>query len=1028
MAITTTLNPALGLQWHLTKIFGGRQDQIWSEFTGAGIRVGVFDDGLEKTNADLRGNYNAAGELRINGVAVDPSLGSGVHGTAVAGIIAAQANNGIGGVGVAHGASITGFNVFTGAGAGSNFLTSIRAMSTMDVANNSWGWTARYADPSSASGSFGQLFQAALKTSADVGRGGLGTIIVNAAGNEWQELRDANASQFNASRHTITVGAIGEDGDVAFYSTRGSSVFVSAPSSGGGRGITTTDKTGTAGYSATDVTNSFGGTSAASPIVSAVAALMLDANDKLGWRDVQDILAITADHTTPASLTGPATGRMAFGWTINKADNVNGGGMHYSNDVGFGQVDAFEAVRFAEVWGRFGTAQTSANEQMTSVSGSLNRAIGDSQTIEFKVNVARALEIESAALTLTLTHGNLNDLRIELISPEGTRSVVLNPSTGVSSASNLTWTFATEALRGETSLGNWTVRITDTKTGATGGIASYRLDVFGDAPSVNDVYHYTSEFAKMAALDASRAVLRDTDGGIDWLNAAGATTATVINLNQGSASSIHGRNLTIAAGTVIANAVTGDGNDSLTGNEVGNVLLGMRGDDMLQGLGGADTLDGGLGVDVASYAASTAAVDVSLVRATQVGGHAQGDVLIAIENIVGSSFNDMLAGNAGANRLDGGLGIDFVSYAASTAAVDVNLTRATQIGGHAQGDVLIAIENIVGSNFNDILAGDAGTNRLDGGLGIDSVSYAASTVAVDVNLTRATQIGGHAQGDILIAIENVTGSNFNDSLTGNEVGNILLGMRGDDILQGLGGADTLDGGLGIDVASYAASTAAVDVSLIRATQVGGHAQGDVLIAIEYIVGSSFNDMLAGDAGANRLDGGLGIDSASYAASSVAVDVNLTRATQVGGHAQGDVLIAIENIVGSSFNDLLAGDAGANRLDGGAGNDILRGGGGADVLIGGVGNDTLFGGAGDDSLFGGLGNDIFGFDGRGFGLDTIMDFQDGRDLLDLRGLGLTFASISIVSATDKYLVYAGGGIISVSGAERGFLTASDFLFA
>ncbi len=766
MSIAANLNPTYSQQWHIPRTFGGAQDVIWSEFTGRGIKVGVFDDGLEKTSADLRGNYNAAGELRINGVAVDPSLGSGVHGTAVAGIIAAQANNGIGGVGVAHGASITGFNVFTGAGTGANFLTSIRAMSTMDVTNNSWGWVDRYANGSMTAGSFNQQFSAALKSAADTGRGGFGTIIVNAAGNDGQALTDANTSSFNASRHTITVGAIGEDGDVAFYSTRGSSVFVSAPSSGGGRGIATTDRSGVSGYSNSDVTTSFGGTSAATPIVSAVAALMLDANERLGWRDVQDILAITADHTTPAGLNGAIAGRMTSGWTVNKADTINGGGQHYSNDVGFGQVDGFEAVRFAEVWSRFGAAQTSANEQALSISGTLNRALGDNQRLEFKVNVGRAIEVESAALTLTLSHGNMSDLRVELVSPEGTRSVLLSPSTGTTVASNLTWTFATEALRGETSLGDWTVRITDTKTGATGSIASYKLDVFGDAPTVNDVYHYTNEFAKMAALDAGRAILRDTDGGIDWINASATKTDARVDLNQGATSSLYGRSLTIASGSVIENAVTGDGNDVLIGNDAANVLVGMRGN---------DTLDGG----------------------------------------------------AGADTLEGGVGTDTVTYVRSTVAVDINLTRAAQVGGHAQGDVLILIENIVGSNLNDILTGDAG---------------------------------------------------------------------------------------------------------------------------------------------------------------------------------------------------------ANLLDGGAGNDILRGGGGSDRLLGGAGNDTLNGGLGDDALTGGAGNDFYAFDVRGFGIDTIVDFQDGRDLLDLRGLGVTFASISIATAADRYVVNTGFGTINVSGVERGTLGASDFLFA
>ncbi len=225
-------------------------------------------------------------------------------------------------------------------------------MATMDVANNSWGWTSKYADVSSVAGSFGQLFQAALKSSADTGRAGLGTIIVNAARQRLARRDD--------QRERLPVQRLAPH-DHRRRHRRGwrcrrlfepRLVHLRLGSlERGGRGITTTDKAGVAGYSTTDVTNGFGGTSAASPIVSALAALMLDANDKLGWRDVQDILAVTADHTTPSSLNGGAVGRMAFGWTINKAENVNGGGLHYSNDVGFGQADGFEAVRFAEVWG-----------------------------------------------------------------------------------------------------------------------------------------------------------------------------------------------------------------------------------------------------------------------------------------------------------------------------------------------------------------------------------------------------------------------------------------------------------------------------------------------------------------------------------------------------------------------------------------------------------------------------------------------------------------------------------------------------
>ncbi len=141
--------------------------------------------------------------------------------------------------------------------------------------------------------------------------------------------------------------------------------------------------------------------------------------------------------------------------------------------------------------------------------------------------------------------------------------------------------------------------------------------------------------------------------------------------------------LTIAAGTVIENAVTGDGNDTLIGNDIANILLGMRGNDTLDGGAGADTLDGGVGVDTASYVRSTVAVDVNLTRATQVGGHAQGDVLVSIENLVGSNLNDVLTGDAIANILDGGAGNDILRGGAGNDILRGGLGNDTLVGAPA---------------------------------------------------------------------------------------------------------------------------------------------------------------------------------------------------------------------------------------------------------------------------------------------------------------------------------------------------------
>ena len=127
------------------------------------------------------------------------------------------------------------------------------------------------------------------------------------------------------------------------------------------------------------------GTSLSTPEVTGVVALMLQANPGLGWRDVQNILAASATHT------GSAIGAAALGtnensyWFLNDAANWNGGGMHFSNDYGYGMLNAYNAVRMAEVWSLFGSAQTTANEQVWNNSDDTDRVIPDNGTLTTSV-------------------------------------------------------------------------------------------------------------------------------------------------------------------------------------------------------------------------------------------------------------------------------------------------------------------------------------------------------------------------------------------------------------------------------------------------------------------------------------------------------------------------------------------------------------------------------------------------------------------------------------------------------------------
>jgi serralysin len=231
--------------------------------------------------------------------------------------------------------------------------------------------------------------------------------------------------------------------------------------------------------------------------------------------------------------------------------------------------------------------------------------------------------------------------------------------------------------------------------------------------------------------------------GIDTAYYYSSTAGVTVNLAGGTSSGgdAQGDTLTFIEYVIGSNT----GNDALFGDSGANYLAGMGGDDLFDGGAGADSLVGGAGVDLAYYYSSALGVDVNLTTGVGKGGDAQGDQLNTIEYVIGSNTgNDILTGDAGVNylagmggddiidgstgadSLDGGAGTDTLSVASSQTGVTVILDYYSATSGvtwdGTSGDLTTGFENITGSNFNDILVGNAGANLINGGAGNDTLT------------------------------------------------------------------------------------------------------------------------------------------------------------------------------------------------------------------------------------------------------------------------------------------------------------------
>ncbi len=480
-------------QWHLRNTGQGNglvgvdvnPLLAWDFYTGEGVNIAIVDDGLELDHEDLEEN---AFPLGVGGPHHDwnddndnPSPGIGdAHGTACAGVAAARGDNFIGVSGGAPQASLMGLRLISGPVSDLEeqqaFLWNGGTSGIqVDISSNSWGPFDGFVNPSAP----GLLARDGLRLATTNGRGGLGTVFVWAGGNGGL-IDNVNADGYANSRFVIAVGAVANSGKRSSYSEIGSPLLVCAPSNGGFLGITTTDVSGDGGYNfngafgeSPDVnyTNSFGGTSSATPLVSGVAALVMEANTALGYRDVMEILTSTATKVDAADA----------GWA------TNGSGFLFNHSYGGGMVDATAAVIRAESWVNLAAeVQEERVLAAPAVPVVIPDAVGALER-DFNFSTAQNVRVEHIEVQLDIKHANRSDLDILLISPSGHISRLMDkrnrPTSGEPNADftdgNLGWVFTTTQHWGENSLGTWKVKIADSVSGTQGSLMKARVRIFG---------------------------------------------------------------------------------------------------------------------------------------------------------------------------------------------------------------------------------------------------------------------------------------------------------------------------------------------------------------------------------------------------------------------------------------------------------------------------------------------------------------------------------------------------------------------
>jgi len=437
---------------------------------GVDLRHKDLDISLEHSINSINGTQDPT---PIEGISSNPvQIFYRGHGTAVAGIIGAKGFNNIGIRGIAPKIKI----------AGSNWLESeeIEKLETVwysgnkaneiAISNNSWG--AKFLDEKS--------YETIMKIASQELRNGKGRLFVFASGNDRSNHVNANLSYLINNPYAITVAALNHKNQYASYSTPGSNVLVSAYggehyytaptimttfSSGlsmsqeqldGAKGPITLDMD-----EERDYTYAMNGTSAAAPMVSGALALVLDVCPTLTWRDIRWLIAQNSTRIDKKQKE----------WIQNSA------GLWHNNNYGFGRINPVKMVD------KCLTSKYKHLKKQVLFSKNIsinNRVIPDNNSsIEEKIVVDTTLIVEWVAITLKIDHPYAGDIDIELVSPSGTVSHLMEANFLKYNVYKNGFRFSTVSLMGEISKGKWTIRLRDVLDKDEGSLQSILIEIQG---------------------------------------------------------------------------------------------------------------------------------------------------------------------------------------------------------------------------------------------------------------------------------------------------------------------------------------------------------------------------------------------------------------------------------------------------------------------------------------------------------------------------------------------------------------------